>query len=273
MCRPLWSASLTGPVARLSPGLDGVEQRALAHARRTGDQADPARQPIAELVDALPGLGARVQDRVADLLVGAEQRPGRVGVAEVELVGDDHGRDLVVLGNHQEAVDHPHVGDRIGAGEDRHQLVEVGDHEILLPRAAVARLATREPAAPWRDLLDHALRIGQWRERHLVADDDQVLGLALALEAAAELALVGAGFGCHGVEPAARAQHGPGQGGNRQGCNSNGCGGRSTRSAPASGGSGQRPDQAGNGAPGRRERDRSRTTGVVIGASPFACGR
>ena len=64
---------------------------------------------------------------------------------------------IVSIGDVVKFQEHAHVGNRVGAGEDDDQLVEVRDQEVLLPRAAVAGLAPREAGPPGSDFFDHAL--------------------------------------------------------------------------------------------------------------------
>ena len=146
----------------------------------------PARS-IGQLLHADPLTGGHVVDRVADALVGVEHVARRGHPHQVDLVGDQRGRHVVVLGHHQEAVEHAEVRHGVGAGEDDQHLVDVGDQQVLLPDPARARLPAAELAAALLDVLDGAGAVVLQGDAHAIADDGQVGCLALLLQQAAQL--------------------------------------------------------------------------------------
>ena len=213
--RPLWSTSLTSPVASCSPGWTALRSVDLPTPGRAGDDADPAGQPIPEPIDVDRAARRHVLDRVADALVLPEQLTGLRLADQVDLVRDQHGVDLVGLGDDEEAVHQAQVRRGIRAGEDDQHLVDIGDEQVLAPYPARSGLAAAELGAPRLDLLDHAAPVRQGGDRDAVTDDGEIGALAILLDAAAHPRLDGrAVVGQDGVEAAARAQHGTGgQGG------------------------------------------------------------
>jgi hypothetical protein len=126
---------------------------------------------------------------------------------EVDLVGDQDRRNLVVLGDDEEAVDESRVRRRMVAGEDGKHEVRVGDHHVLAPGPPRTGLAPAESALARLDRLDDARPVGQALQPDAVADDRQVRCPALLLDPATqsrldEVILIGQ----HGVEAGPGAQ-------------------------------------------------------------------
>ena len=150
--------------------------------------------------------------RIADPLVDGEGVPRGGKPDQVDLVGHHHRLNLVVLGHDQEAIDHAHVGDRVGAGEHDQHLVEVRDDHVLFPRSARTRLAAAEASATRLDRLDHCLPVGEHGDRDPVTDHDEVGVASFLLDATAQAALdERLVIGEDGVEATTGAQDGAGR--------------------------------------------------------------
>ena len=104
---------------------------------------------------------ARVEHVIADALVHAESLTRRIGADQVGLVRDEDRRDLVVLGNDQEAVDQPRIRWRPVAGEHDGDEVRVGDDDVLAPRAARTGLPAAEAVGARLDGDDRPGAIGK----------------------------------------------------------------------------------------------------------------
>ncbi len=192
---------------QLEAGLDGIQEGRLADAGRPGDDRQLAGQPRSQLLDAHASLRRRVDDRVPDLRIAAEQ-PLRLRLGdEVDLVGHEQHGHLVVLRHHQEPIHQPRIGRwSIACEHDGHQ-IGIGDHHVLAPRPARTGLPAAEPPLSRLDGVDGAGPIRQALEAHAVADDREVGRLALLLDPAAqprlhEVTIVGQ----HGVEARSRSQ-------------------------------------------------------------------
>ena len=156
------------------PGLHRVEQGRLSDPRRPGDDREPSREPSPQLLEPDARPRARVEHVIADALVHAESLTRRIGADEVGLVRDEDRRNLVVLGNDQEAVDQPRIRWRPVAGEHDGDEVRVGDDDVLAPRAARTGLPAAESMRARLDGDDRAGAIGKPLELDAIADDREV---------------------------------------------------------------------------------------------------
>ncbi len=147
-----------GPHLELQLRVDGVDQGALAHPAGPGHHGDLVLEQLLQLVDAPPFLGAAVDDRVADLLVEAEDRPGLLQAGQVHLVDADDGWQLVGLRDDQEAIQHAQMGLGLGHGEDHQHLVRVGQDHVL-GRAADPRPLAAEHRMPVLHPVDEPLAL------------------------------------------------------------------------------------------------------------------
>ncbi len=120
-------AALAGRLADLphlqaQTRLDGVEQAGLSHPGRPGEQRDLCASWSRSASRPSSLLHRGVDNRVTQRLVVAKNRLGLLQTDQVDFIGHDQGRHALLLGNHQEAVQHPQVWSRLGAGKDQHHL-------------------------------------------------------------------------------------------------------------------------------------------------------
>ena len=210
--RPLWRASLIGPVARFSPA-HGVEQGALAHARGTG-QADAARQAITGSATPLPVRALAVDDRADPARYSPKSAVSR-GV-RLKLVGNDHGQPRCARQPRKRSIIRTWGPDR--RTRTRPPAVEVGDHEVLLPERRGCPAGGGRSGCGGSNLFDHAPRHRTGCQGHRSPTTRSRSGARAS--------------GGHGAgirrcrirlsrkERRAHAAHGPSQGGNRHGCSS-----------------------------------------------------
>ena len=152
VCFPLKVQSETSRTFRFKPGLDDVQERALADAALARHGRDAAARAVPEAAEAA-AVGHRGDDRlVAELGVKADHPLARRQVDQVGLVEDDDRRHAPHLGRDQVAVDQAELEPGLGQGRDDEHLVDVGGDDVL----AMAIAAGDQPA-PGFDLLDQPL--------------------------------------------------------------------------------------------------------------------
>ena len=161
-------------------GDQGVDEGALADARVADEDADPARERLAQRVEpvgraVVPG-GDDVRDRERGVLLEERRGVGEVGLGE-------HEQRLHpgVVRRDEAAVDQPGAGLGVGQGRDDDELVGVGDEHPLDGVGVVGGAAQHgRSRGDAHDPGEAAVGAGRVADEvHLVADDD-----ALAAELA-----------------------------------------------------------------------------------------
>jgi len=117
------------------PGLQGVEDTAFAHSRRTAHRGDQAPQALSQEVDVVAALRADADNLVATTGVDLQMVFGLRFDGQVVFVGDDNGGQAVGVGGNQKAVELPRVQSRLQHGKHHQQKVDIGDDNLHLLRA------------------------------------------------------------------------------------------------------------------------------------------